>query len=150
TDIVKKLNLIEGNTVVAINDVLEWLHQPENQSQKNWPQILGILCQSWFDLLQAASQWLATLHSLRVQQLSSTEGKAIDKLQIALSSQLITLHARNRTVIEQLNELCSAAQNRGMVWIIDEGGTGYLWVASDLHKGDAHCLNHELRRVAVT
>ena len=45
--------IIDGPTVLQHWGVASWLQKEDRQDQDEWPEVLGMFCQAWADLLTA-------------------------------------------------------------------------------------------------
>ncbi|HAP40058.1 MAG TPA: hypothetical protein DCQ94_09890 [Nitrospira sp.] len=136
-EIIKAINPLEGNTVTLFRGVTNWLNEPKNQTLDLWPAILSAACQAWADMMAAALTLLSFVHTDEVENRYETAKKLTDpketrraekalmKLQAHVIARLVIFKADNDLLLEILQELVPAAQNRGMFWMIGENARTY-------------------------
>ena len=162
-EIIKAINPLEGNTVTLFRGAMNWLNEPKNQTLDLWPTILSAVCQAWADMMAAALTLLSLVHTDEVQNHYETAKKLTDpketrrvekalmKLQAHVIARLVIFKADNDLLLEILQELVPAAQNRGMFWMLGENRQTYAGTHikqgefKSLGGGGGKCLS-----VAVT
>jgi hypothetical protein len=154
-NISKKLNAVEGNTVVTFRKVMNWLNEPNYQTLDLWPTILAAACNAWADMMAAALTLLSLVNTDQVQnqyeaakELKTGEvEKKLRELQVEVFALLTVLKANNDLLLKILAQLVPAAQNRGMFWMIGENAR--LYTGTNIKEGIFSDLGGEGKCVSV-
>lgn len=158
-EIIRSINPLEGNTVTLFRGVTNWLNEPKNQTLDLWPTILSAACQAWADMMAAALTLLSIVHTDEVQNRYETAEKLTDpketrrvekallRLQADVIARLVIFKADNDLLLETLQELVPAAQNRGMFWMIGENAR--LYAGTHIKQGVFSDLGGEWKRLSV-
>lgn len=151
TNLIKDLNLVEGNAMTNYWWVIGWLDNPKNYSHRQWPLILNAACNAYTTLLIAVFrlQSIVRGRAMLERYLKADEnGKAdLKALWEVAAAKLETFRAGNRLFMEQLNSLTAPAQQWGTLWRL----TAALEAGSliDPDKGQTNFGGRE-RKLSVT
>jgi hypothetical protein len=157
--IIKDVNLIEGNTIRDFWQVTGWLMEKANHNQDKWPIILAAVCRAYSDLLVTVITLLSLVSTdkmrarfdeaekLPAEQKHEVQ-KQLTKLLALAIARLLQYGTCNGTQLKTLKQLTSAAQNRGMLWYIGSGD-GPLYAGTNIWQGDFKRLADAAKRLAV-
>lgn len=126
--------IIDGPTVLQHWGVASWLQKEDRQDQDEWPEILGMFCQAWADLLTAYITLIAFANSADMEvafayvapsnkQKWTYEGgdddrkqieKHLLKLKVYASKRLDDVRDCNQTMSAILEKLTPVARRRGV------------------------------------
>ena len=147
--------------------VLEWLKLPEKQDMDRWPEVLGIFCKAYTDLVTSNLMISLVMTSddmqKRMTEVSpAAAGPLTPKDKSDLENGLNHLRAYaeahqdayaacNRHVLQSLRQLEPVARNRGVFFVLNGGqvraGTGKNAISRD--KWSAELWNY-CRRISIT
>jgi hypothetical protein len=119
-EVIKELNLGEGNAIRDYWDVIGWLTKPTSQNHRLWPLVLAGACNAYATLLVAIVRLKSIVSSTVMSEWykkADADGK--QKLQTLwdIAEAKLTLYgACNAVNLDQLKRLTPVAQNRGTLW----------------------------------
>jgi hypothetical protein len=120
TNLIKDLNLVEGNTMTNYWWVIGWLNNQKHYSHRQWPLILNAACNAYTILLIAVVRLQSIVSGgamLKRYREADANGKAeLKALWEVAAGKLETFRAGNRLFLEQLNALTPPAQQWGTLW----------------------------------
>lgn len=143
---------IDGNTMTHFWDVMEWLKRTDRQGLDKWPEVLGVWCKSYTDLVTSTLTIALVGHSSAVlkraeevvaanDKVALTEvekesvRKALRDLQEYANARRIEFAACNTTALTFLRAIAPVAQDRGLFFILTGGevfaGTGKAVIGQD-------------------
>ncbi len=161
SQIIKDFNPIDSPTMLMFWGVAEWLQEGKNQDQERWPIVLAGVCQAYTDLLftvitlmslvstDAMTKRFAEAEAL--PEAKKTEVRRIlNELLVIATARLIEYGACSDAHLEFLRAIMPAAQNRGMLWQVDNSPSGHLYAGTNIRTGKFKHLGGEQKRLAVT
>jgi len=172
-EIVKMKALLEAgnphNSVTMFTNwrVLEWLKLPEKQDLDRWPEILGVFCKTYTDLVASnlTISLLATSEKMQerlndvspaaASPLTSEEKRHLEEelnhLKAYAEVHQNAYAACNRHVLKSLRELLPIARNRGLFFVLANGhvhaGSGKT--AIERNQWSTELWNY-CRRISIT
>ena len=120
TNLIKDLNLVEGNAMTNYWWVIGWLDTPKHYGHRQWPLILNAACNAYTTLLVAVFRLQSIVRGRAIferYQTADQNGKAdLKALWEVAAAKLETFRAGNRLFMEQLNSLTAPARQWGTLW----------------------------------
>jgi hypothetical protein len=158
--IIKDFNPIDGATMTRFWEVAEWLQEEKNQDQDQWPTILAAVCQAYTDLLVTVVTIVSLISTdtmrKRFDEAETLPEKdkrgvqhALTKLLALGTARLIEYGACSDAQLKYLRRAMPAAQDRGMLWQIEDARKKHLWAGTSIRKGEFAYLGGDQKRIGV-
>jgi hypothetical protein len=146
-------------------NVMEWLKRSDRQDLDKWPEVLGVWCKSYNDLVTSTMTVALIGHSdqlqLRLQEVESPDLKIPSDIKGSVRNTILAVKgyanarqieyaACNATALSFLREIAPTARNRGVFFILNGGEVNAGSGESVIKRDEWHNVYGYTRRMAVT